>query len=272
MATLSFPSPTQLKNVSAPSDNLDAATKKYVDDTISTGTAGLSVPAGTNGSIQFFSNGSLSANNSLTFDSTTTTLTVSGNLTANTATLSSLTVTGLTNLGSLGNILISGGNIGQAIVTDGLGNLSFGSISAGAGGNTNAIQYNIDGVLTASDNFSYNPTSNTVNVIGNISLNSQSTLYFKDDIGNHVSFKAPANIAVSLDYILPNLGGNIGDVLYTDGTGNLGWKSTAGSVESKIDVKLRSGSLVTCPTSIKRRAVGYSVFTRSSGSITIATH
>ena len=39
MATLSFPSPTQLKNISDPSVSSDAATKSYVDSQITGGGA-----------------------------------------------------------------------------------------------------------------------------------------------------------------------------------------------------------------------------------------
>ena len=44
----------------------------------------------------------------------------SGNITG-----TNLSVTGLSNLGNIGNVRITGGNSGQSIVTDGLGNLSF---------------------------------------------------------------------------------------------------------------------------------------------------
>ena len=42
-----------------------------------------------------------------------------------------LTVTGLTNLGPVANITITGGSNGQVITTDGAGNLSFSTPSAG---------------------------------------------------------------------------------------------------------------------------------------------
>ena len=48
-----------------------------------------------------------------------------GNVTAN-----NLTVTNLANLGAVGNITITGGANGQALTTDGNGNLSFSSIAS----------------------------------------------------------------------------------------------------------------------------------------------
>lgn len=41
-----------------------------------------------------------------------------------------LTITGITDLGAISNVVISGGTPGQAIVTDGNGNLSFATPSA----------------------------------------------------------------------------------------------------------------------------------------------
>lgn len=49
----------------------------------------------------------------------------SGNITG-----TNLSVTGLSNLGNIGNVKITGGNSGQAIVTDGTGNLSFANASS----------------------------------------------------------------------------------------------------------------------------------------------
>lgn len=77
MAALTFPSPTQLKNISAPTDNTDAATKVYVDTALSSGSA-VSSAAGSNNYIQYNSNGVLGANSNFTFDSTTSLLTVTG--------------------------------------------------------------------------------------------------------------------------------------------------------------------------------------------------
>ena len=88
MASLTFPSPTQLKNISNPSVASDAATKDYVDSQISNGVA----VAGSNTHIQFNNAGALGANSNFTFDSATSLLTltgsavISGNLTVSGAT------------------------------------------------------------------------------------------------------------------------------------------------------------------------------------------
>lgn len=77
MAALTFPSPTQLKNISAPTDGADAATKTYVDNVLSSGSA-IAAAAGSNNQIQYNSNGVLGASSNFTFDSTTSLLTITG--------------------------------------------------------------------------------------------------------------------------------------------------------------------------------------------------
>jgi hypothetical protein len=77
MASLTFPSPTQLKNMSVPTDTSDAATKGYVDSALSSGSAVASA-AGSNNYIQYNSNGVLGASSNFTFNSATSLLTVTG--------------------------------------------------------------------------------------------------------------------------------------------------------------------------------------------------
>jgi len=98
MATITFPSPTQLKNISTPSVSSDAATKGYVDSALGTGST--------------FSTGNISASGNIS---------VSGNL----------TVSGTTNLGPVGNVKITGGTADYVLKTDGTGNLSWTAQSTG---------------------------------------------------------------------------------------------------------------------------------------------
>ena len=98
-----------------------------------------------------------------------------------TFTFANLVVNGTSQLGSIGNVKITGGSSGQAIVTDGAGNLSFSTVSGGGGGgSTNPagsntqIQFNNAGSFGASANFTFNSTSNTLTV-DNITSNIVST-------------------------------------------------------------------------------------------------
>ena len=85
MATLTFPSPTQLKNISDPSANTDAATKSYVDAQISGGeNVGAS---GSNTQVQFNNANVLGASANFTFNSATSLLTITGNIVSTNANL-----------------------------------------------------------------------------------------------------------------------------------------------------------------------------------------
>lgn len=84
------------------------------------------------------------------------------NITGNT------TLLGNTNLGSVGNITISGGSAGYVLKTDGEGNLSWGVDAAAAGGNTTEIQFNNNGVLDSNLNLTYDTTTSTLEVAGTV--------------------------------------------------------------------------------------------------------
>ena len=83
----------------------------------------LQEAAGANTEIQF-NDGSnnFGASANFTFNDTTQTLTVTGN-----ANVSALNVSGNSDLGNIGNVKITGGSVNYVIVTDGAGNLSWGS-------------------------------------------------------------------------------------------------------------------------------------------------
>jgi hypothetical protein len=51
---------------------------------------------------------------------------------SNALTLSSLTVNGVSNLGNIANVKITGGSNGQVVTTDGSGNLTFTTVSSGS--------------------------------------------------------------------------------------------------------------------------------------------
>ena len=77
MASLSFPSPTQLKNISAPTDSTDAATKGYVDSAVGSG--------GTFSTANISASGNISATGNVSGGNITTggNANVTGNVTAN---------------------------------------------------------------------------------------------------------------------------------------------------------------------------------------------
>lgn len=113
------------------------------------------------------------------------------NINANTTT-TNLTVSGNTNLGSVGNLTITGGLIGQYLQTDGNGNLEFVSLSPG--GLQGQLQFNNFDNFDGTTNVTYNAGVLTVGDVANVKMT----------------------------------GGTNGLFLQTDGLGNLTWAETPG--------------------------------------------
>jgi hypothetical protein len=83
------------------------------------------------------------------------------NITAN-----SLQATGAVDLGIIGNLTITGGNAGQYLQTDGSGTLVFANVDLPyARGPNLAVQYNNTSAFSGDNNFTYDPTTGTVNAI-----------------------------------------------------------------------------------------------------------
>ena len=73
---------------------------------------------------------------------------------------------------------------------------------------------------------------------GNFTLNFQNSLRFADsDSSNYVAFKAPTTITSNVTYVLPPSDGGIGQVLSTDGNGNLNWISSGISYSDLFENK-----------------------------------
>jgi hypothetical protein len=187
----------------------------------------------------------------ITLDATT------GNITG-----TNLSVTGITELGNVGNVKITGGSNGQAIITDGTGNLVFGNISVDADpapmptyiavGNAVTISANyqglfgypitIDGTMTVdgvlidvNDNRSEGggtPGGSTTQLQYNNagSFGGISTATYS---GGQLSLGSNAQVKIT--------GGTSGQVLSTDGTGNLSWANGGGGSTGFLSITSRSG-------------------------------
>jgi hypothetical protein len=142
--------------------------------------------------------------------------------------LTSLTVNGISNLGSVGNVKITGGSSNGYLFTDGTGNLTFGSIvNTPPGGANNDVQFKDGGTYQGSSNFTFNPTSNTVTVNGTLSVTGNA------NVGNlnttlltgtlTVASNQQSNIRLlgTLDYLIINTAGYL-----SMGSGNI----TAGNI------------------------------------------
>lgn len=95
-------------------------------------------------------------------------------------TLTGLTVNGSANIGAVANVVITGGTNGYVLGTDGLGNLSWiaqtgGTGNSAPGGANTQVQYNNAGTLDGSPALTFNNSSNTLSVGGNLSVTGTSS-------------------------------------------------------------------------------------------------
>ena len=120
------------------------------------------------------------------------------------ATLNGLQVTGLSNLGSVGNVIILGGENGYFLQTDGEGRLTWAPGGNGGGGNgtpggsNTQVQYNDAGNFGGDAGFTYNSVTNVLSVSGNIVANN-----FIGS-GNITIDTIVANSNVTADYFIGN--------------------------------------------------------------------
>ena len=141
------------------------------------------------------------ANNSVLTISTSNTRVWSNSLS-----ISSLTVNGVSNLGNVGNVIITGGTNGFYLQTDGSGNLNWASVPTGTGisnGNSSVTIPVASGnvVTTANGNIILTITETGANVAGTLDVTGVSNL-------------GPiANVRIT--------GGTSGQIVQTDGNGNL---------------------------------------------------
>ena len=133
-----------------------------------------------------------------------------GNLVAN---------TGNAIFGSNANVKISGGSNGQALTTDGAGNLSWTTISGGGGGtpggSNTQIQFNDDGSFAGNAGLTFNKTTTTLTA-------------------NNFAATSTANLGNVGNVIIT--GGSNGYVLSTNGSGNLSWVEQSGGGGSGANI------------------------------------
>lgn len=145
------------------------------------------------------------------------------------ATFTGLQVTGYSNLGSIGNVIILGGDNGYFLQTDGEGRLTWAPGGNGGGGNgspggaNTQVQFNSEGNFGGDAGFTYNSTTNILTVSGNIVANNfigtTSNANFASYAGNVTTSSQPNITSVGT---LTNLtvSGNVSASYYT-GNGSL---------------------------------------------------
>ena len=144
-------------------------------------------------------------------------VTVNGSINANLGNVivENLTVEGESNLGSVGNVTITGGSNNYVLRTDGSGNLTWANIQseiANAAGANTYVQINNNNLFGASANFRFNTSTNTLFVDGNANVTTMNVTTLNPTVSN---LGPAANVHIT--------GGSNGYVLATDGSGNLSW-------------------------------------------------
>lgn len=152
-----------VNNVNAPNANV-TANRVFANSYLYANGQPLSIGAsGSNTQVQYNNNGLLGASSAFTFNSAANLLTVT-NFKSTTA-----------NLGNVSNLVITGGNNGFFLQTDGAGNLTWAPATGNAGngspgGANTQVQFNDAGTFGGDAGFTYNKLTNTL-TIGNISAN-----------------------------------------------------------------------------------------------------
>lgn len=137
------------------------------------------------------------------------------------------------------------GTNGQILTTDGSGGLSWTTVSgSGVAGSNTQIQYNNSGVLGAQDSLVWIDSTNrlgiayidppySLSVGGDVGIGSGSQdagiiLYSEQGATDYTfTLSAPASMAASRTYTLPNSYGTNGQLLTTNGSFDLQWSTTA---------------------------------------------
>ena len=146
---------------------------------------------------------------------------------SNTLSLSSLTVDGVSNLGNVGNVIITGGTNGFYLQTNGSGNLIWASVPTGTGisnGNSSVTIPVASGnvVTTANGNIILTVTETGVNIVGTLAVTGVSNL---GPVGN---------VTIT--------GGSNGQAIITDGNGNLTFGSVISNSAAPMPYNIPNGN------------------------------
>jgi hypothetical protein len=275
MASLTFPSPTQLKNISGPTDGSDAATKTYVDSQLSDQAV---TAAGSNTYIQYNNAGAFGANSNFTFDSATSLMTLTGNaiITGNLVVSGATEYTNVTNIYVKDPIIEQGGGSNAAALSTNDGKdrgqllhyytsqavdafmgwdnsnaeFAFGSnvsvssevVTFNSYGNVRANVYYGNGSQLTGVAASSATTAGTVTTAAQPNITSVGILTSLTVSGN-VDFYG-ANVSLGNVSNLHITGGTSGYFLTTDGSGGLSWAAQT-ALTATVDEFTANGSYTT---------------------------
>lgn len=231
--------------------NIGGGTNGYVLQTDGTGNlswtaqtgngGGNGSPGGANTQIQFNDSGVFGGDSGFTYNKNTNTLNVDNVITA-----------GVSTLGNVGNVKITGGVAGYFLRTDGFGNLTWAEAGGNGGGNPGGantqVQFNDEETFAGSANFTFDKdtgilsipilaanivSSNSVQTVGNLVAGNIKSNGSANIVGNlrstgNINFSGSGNINLGTVSNIHISGGTNGYVLTTDGLGNLSWQAGGG--------------------------------------------
>jgi hypothetical protein len=135
----------------------------------------------------------------------------------------------------------SNGSLGQALITDGSGTLSWNDVLLTSGNTISGSLVFNDSVTFVSGFVSSGTTvfASGLTSSGSVSLNAQNPVRFYDsDSSNYVAFQAPATITTNVIWTLPNADGINGQNLITNGSGTLNWQTPSSGVSLALVIAL----------------------------------
>ena len=165
-------------------------------------------------------------------------------------TTNNITVSNITNLGNVGNVIITGGSSGYVLSTNGSGNLSWIAQSAGSGSNISNGNSNVN-IATANGNITFSAVGNAnIMTITGTGANITGTL----NVSGTTNLGNVGNVTIT--------GGTANYILNTDGAGNLSWVAPPSSANVTVDNFTGNGvqtifTLSTTPIGINQTSVNY---------------
>ena len=168
-----------------------------------------------------------------------------------TGTLSSLSVSGTSNLGAVGNVTITGGTNGYVLSTNGSGSLSWIAQSGGGGGASISNGTSNVNIATSGGNVTTSVAGNAnIMVVTGTGANINGTL----SVTGQSNLGAVGNVVIT--------GGTANYVLKTDGAGTLSWTAPPAGANVTVDNFTGNGVqtafvLSTTPIGINQTSVNY---------------
>lgn len=143
----------------------------------------------------------------------------------------------------------------------------FVQVGASAGGSNTQVQFNDNGALGGSANFTWDGS--------NVQIGAQGDLRFADsDSSNWVAFQAPSTVASNVTFTLPSADGTSGQVLQTNGSGTLSFTTVSSPAKASGSILVNNTTIsesYTIPSGTNGISVG-PVTVQTSYAVTVSTN